>query len=71
MRIYVPNTLATEQKLDRDSVPAEVQIRLLGLEHDARPDGTSGAVVSAHFHGKHGEWHLASDCFEVLENVKE
>ena len=70
MRIYIPNTVATEQKLDRDSVPPEVQIRLLGLEHDARPDG-SGAVVSAHFHGKLGEWHLAADCFEVLENVKE
>jgi hypothetical protein len=48
----------------------EVQVRLLGLEHDARPDGASGATVSVYFHGKLGEWHLAADCFEVLENVK-
>jgi hypothetical protein len=70
MRICIPNTLANEQKLIRDGVPLEVQVRLLGLEHDARPDGASGATVSVYFHGKLGEWHLAADCFEVLENVK-
>ena len=70
MRIYLLNTLATEQKLERDSVPSEVQVRLLGLEHNARPDG-SGAVVSVYFHGKLGEWHLAGDCFEVLEPTKD
>ena len=69
MRIFIPNTIATEAKLDRDSVPPEVQIHLLGLEHDALPDG-SGAVVQVYYHGKLGEWHLAVDCFKVVENVK-
>ena len=70
MRIFIPSNDATEKKLNRDSVPLEVQIRLLGLEHDARPDG-SGGVVNIYYHGKLGEWHLAADCFEVLETVKE
>jgi hypothetical protein len=69
MRICIPNTLATEQKLTRDGVPSEVQKHLLGLDHDAQPNG-SDAVVFVYFHGKLGEWHLAADCFEVLENVK-
>ena len=70
MRIYIPDNPTTKQKLDRDSVPAEVQIRLLGLEHDARPDGF-GAVVQVYFNGKLGEWHLAADCFEAVETMKD